>query len=76
MTVKKHLCQNSLALPQSVCNYDVMHSVVLRYILCWYLSVLSIAQILYLWGQINSFVFVHGSTGEMATYLRAQTSVS
>ena len=25
---------DSLVLPQSVCNYDVMHSVVLRYILC------------------------------------------
>ena len=35
--------------PQSVCNYDVMHSVVHRYILLpWYLLILIIALILYL----------------------------
>ena len=35
--------------PQSVCNYDDMHSVVHRYILStWYLSILLVILILYL----------------------------
>ena len=42
---------DALVLPQSVCNYDVMHSVVHRYIRLpwyWYLSILIIALILHL----------------------------